>query len=56
MRVLEMVVTRHMGMTAAMPERVLGQFEGFCTVTQSVGQGIPIQVRVLDADGVLLKS
>jgi len=25
-------------------------------VTQSVGQGIPIQVRVLDAEGVVLKS
>jgi hypothetical protein len=37
-------------------ERVLGQFEGFCTVTQSVGQGIPIQVRVLDGDGLVLKS
>jgi hypothetical protein len=26
-------------------ERVLGQFEGFCTVTQSVGEGISIKVR-----------
>jgi hypothetical protein len=37
-------------------DRVLDQFESFCTVTQSVGQGIPIQVRVLDADGLVLKS
>ena len=62
MRVLEMEATLHLGVSAAQLEqleqleRVLGQFEGFCTVTQSVGQGIPIQVRVLDADGVVLKS
>jgi uncharacterized OsmC-like protein len=59
MRVLEMVATLHLGVPAAKLEqldRVLGQFEGFCTVTQSVGQGIPIQVRVLDADGVVLKA
>lgn len=56
MRVLEMVVTRHMGMTAAMPERVLCQLEGFCTVTQSVGQVAPIRFFVVDADGVLLMS
>ena len=36
-------------------ERVLGQFEGFCTVTQSVGQGIAISVEVVDALGVRLK-
>ena len=36
-------------------ERVLGQFEAFCTVTQSVGQGIPITVEVLDSTGARLK-
>ena len=59
MRVLNMVATLHLGVPAAQLEqleRVLGQFESFCTVTQSVGQGIPIQVRVLDADGLVLKS
>jgi hypothetical protein len=59
MRVLEMVATLHLGVSAdklEQLERVLGQFEGFCTVTQSVGQGIPIQVRVLDVEGVVLKS
>ena len=58
-RVLNMLATLHLGVPAAQLaqlERVLGQFEGFCTVTQSVGQGIPIQVRVLDADGVVLKA
>jgi uncharacterized OsmC-like protein len=59
MRVLNMLATLHLGVPAAQLEqleRVLGQFEGFCTVTQSVGQGIPIQVRVLDADGIVLKA
>ena len=59
MRVLNMLATLHLGVPAAQLEqleRVLGQFEGFCTVTQSVGQGIPIQVRVLDVDGRVLKS
>jgi hypothetical protein len=54
-----MLATLHLGVPVAQLaqlERVLGQFEGFCTVTQSVGQGIPIQVRVLDADGVVLKA
>ncbi len=36
-------------------DRVLSQFEAFCTVTQSVGQGIPIAVHVRDANGVVLK-
>ena len=36
-------------------ERALDQFESFCTVTQSVRQGIPIEVRVLDANGDQIK-
>jgi uncharacterized OsmC-like protein len=36
-------------------ERVLGQFEEFCTVTQSVGQGIPITIEVFDSLGEQLK-
>lgn len=36
-------------------ERALGQFEAFCTVTQSVGQGIAIRVHVFDAHGLQLK-
>lgn len=58
-RVLKMVATLRLGVPAAQLEhldRVLGQFESFCTVTQSVGQGIPITVQVFDADGVCLKS
>ena len=36
-------------------ERVLSQFETYCTVTQSVGLGIPITIEVVDALGVRLK-
>ena len=36
-------------------DHVLGQFEEFCTVTQSVGQGIPITVEVFDSLGSQLK-
>ncbi|MAK54558.1 MAG: peroxiredoxin [Pusillimonas sp.] len=36
-------------------DRVLSQFEAFCTVTQSVGQGIPIDISVSDANGKELK-
>ncbi|MCW5577877.1 MAG: OsmC family protein [Dokdonella sp.] len=33
-------------------ERVLAQFEQFCIVTQSVREGIAVDVRVVDGDGV----
>jgi uncharacterized OsmC-like protein len=36
-------------------DRALSQFESFCTVTQSVGQGIVITVEVWDAAGLRLK-
>lgn len=36
--------------------RVLSQFKEFCTVTQSVGLGIPIHTRVMDIHGVILKD
>jgi uncharacterized OsmC-like protein len=59
MRVLAMTAQLHLGVPAAQLEhldRVLEQFEDFCTVTQSVGQGIPITVQVVDADGLRLKG
>lgn len=59
LRVLGMVARLRLGTPAAALEhldRVLEQFESFCTVTQSVGQGIPIRVEVVDALGVPLKS
>lgn len=36
-------------------ERVLGQFEEFCTVSQSIQAGIPIKVGVMDGNGKQLK-
>jgi uncharacterized OsmC-like protein len=36
-------------------DRVLSQFEEFCTVSQSVQQGIPIVVEVYDSGGLRLK-
>ena len=59
MRVLWMDAKLHLGVEAHQLEhleRVLSQFEEFCTVTQSVGQGIPIHTRVLDAQGLILKD
>ena len=58
LRVLGMQVQLTLGVAANTLqhlERVLDQFEAFCTVTQSVGAGIPITVRVRDAAGTVLK-
>ncbi len=59
MRVLHMRADLYLGVPAAGIERldhVLNTFEAYCTVTQSVGQGIPIAVVVHDADGTVLKT
>ncbi|HET9735689.1 MAG TPA: OsmC family protein [Burkholderiales bacterium] len=32
-------------------ERCMGQFEDFCVVTESIRQGIPVDVEVVDASG-----
>lgn len=37
-------------------ERLLGQFEDFCTITESVRHGIPVEVRVSDATGAVLHT
>lgn len=58
MRVLSMEATLHLGVPAAQLDklqRVLDSFESYCTVTQSVAQGIAITTRVVDADGAVLK-
>lgn len=58
LRVLGMQVHLKLGVAAGALlhlDRVLEQFEAFCTVTQSVGAGIPITVQVQDAQGVVLK-
>lgn len=58
LRVLNIVVKLTVGVPRASLEhldRVLAQFEEFCTVSQSVRQGIPIQVEVYDSAGERLK-
>ena len=58
MRVLGINATLTLGVPAAELQhldRVLDQFEAYCTVTQSVGQGIPIGIEVLDSLGTVLK-
>ena len=59
MRVLHIEAEIHLGVEAGKLEhldRALEQFQEFCTVTQSVGQGIPIHIRVMDATGLILKD
>ena len=59
MRVLSIHADLTLGVAADQLEhldRVLNQFEEFCTVTQSVGQGIDIQLSVVDANGATLKG
>ena len=58
-RVLKIDVTITLGVPAAAIEnlqRVLDSFETYCTVTQSVRQGIPVNLRVFDSTGALLKG
>ena len=57
LRVLGMQAKLQLGVPSCQLEhldRVLSSFEAYCTVTQSVGQGIPIQVTVLDVNGSVL--
>ena len=56
-RVLSIAVRLRLGAVpedTAKLERALGQFEQFCTVGQSVAQGIPIRVSVCAPDGRVL--
>ena len=58
LRVLAMTARLHLGVEGSALQhldRVLSQFEEFCTVTQSVRQGLPIKVEVFDASGSQLK-
>jgi hypothetical protein len=58
LRVLGMRATLTLGVPAAALEhldRVLASFEQYCTVTQSVAQGFPVEVQVFDATGARLK-
>lgn len=58
LRVQQIVVAITLGRPGAeieQLERILAQFEAFCTVSQSVQQGIPMVVTVDDANGVRVK-
>lgn len=58
LRVLAMQATITLGVPSEALEhleRVLTTFENYCTVTQSIAQGIPVRVQVLDAQGAVLK-
>jgi uncharacterized OsmC-like protein len=58
LRVLGMTATLTLGVPAEALdhlERVLGSFETYCTVTQSVNAGFPVAVQVFDAHGSRLK-
>ena len=57
LRIGRIAVDLHLGVAAdklVQIDRVLGQFEEFCVVTQSVRAGIEVDVRVLDRDGRVL--
>lgn len=58
LRVLHIEARLTLGVVAAELQhldRVLAQFENFCTVTESIRQGIPVTVSVFDASGAQLK-
>ncbi|OXR50785.1 peroxiredoxin [Pusillimonas sp. T2] len=58
LRITHMQATLTLGVPATSlqhMDRVLSSFEAFCTVTQSVGQGIPISIEVFDSENTRLK-
>jgi uncharacterized OsmC-like protein len=58
LRVLGLQATLTLGVPAEALEhleRVLSTFESYCTVTQSIAQGIPVRVQVIDAQGAVLQ-
>jgi organic hydroperoxide reductase OsmC/OhrA len=58
LRVTQLRVAVRLGVAASELEhleRALTQFERFCTVAQSVAQGIPVEVTVWDSMGAKLK-
>jgi len=59
LRVGRIAVDLHLGVLGSeisMLDRILGQFEDFCIVTQSIRTAVRVDVRVLDKTGAVLKS
>jgi organic hydroperoxide reductase OsmC/OhrA len=59
LRVGRVAVDLHLGVLGSeisMLDRILGQFEDFCIVTQSIRTAVQVDVRVLDKTGAVLKS
>lgn len=59
LRVTRVNVTIHLGHAQAQIERlerILGQFDQFCTVSQSVAHCLPVHLTVMDSEGVQLKQ
>jgi len=59
LRVSHIEVEIRLGVPAAalkMLERTLDTFEEFCVVTQSVRAGIPVNLKVVDGEGAVLKG
>ncbi|WP_022960769.1 OsmC family protein [Halopseudomonas pelagia] len=59
LRVAKVSITLHLGHAQSeidRLERILDQFEQFCTVSQSVSQCLPVHLIVVDSEGVQLKQ
>ena len=59
LRVQEIAITIRLGKNGSEIDqlgRILTQFEEFCTVTQSVRRGIPVNVTVEDSQGIKVKE
>ena len=59
LRVQEIAITLRLGKNGSEInhlDRILAQFEEFCTVTQSVRRGIPVNVTVEDSQGIKIKE
>ena len=59
LRVQEIAITIRLGKNGSeidQFDRILTQFEDFCTVTQSVRRGIPVNVTVEDSQGIKVKE
>ena len=59
LRVLRMTATLRLGVPAVQLQhldRVLAQFEAYCTVTQSIRQSIPVTLQMFDSTGMQLQQ